>query len=224
MGADSALTRRQIVRAGRMVVIERGYSGMTFQAIAERTGLSRPTLHYYFNTREEVYAGVVMEVREVVVDCVAQALRHDRLLDRLSEFVAAVRRVDARDPSLVPFLISARLEPQRNPELWAISDSPVRAFLNRLVSDAIQRGELDADTDIEGVADLLQVILYGLAFYSGFTDGPAGLSAIVTPLIELFAHGLVTAPQGLEPAGGGARGDAAEDTHHDTPKGVGGRS
>lgn len=224
MGADSALTRRQIVRAGRVVVNERGYSGMTFQAIAERTGLSRPTLHYYFATREEVYEGVVMEVREVIAECVAQSLRYERLLDRLAGFVAAVHRVDGRDPSIVPFLISARLEPQRSPELWAISDSPIRAFLLRLVSDAIHRGELDKDTDVEGVTDMLHVILYGMAFYSGFADGPADLGAISAQLIELFAHGLVPTSRGLDPAGEGARDDAVRDTHRDTPNGVGGQS
>ncbi|WP_193047479.1 TetR/AcrR family transcriptional regulator [Mycolicibacterium baixiangningiae] len=224
VGADSALTRRQIVRAGRMVVIERGYSGMTFQAIAERTGLSRPTLHYYFATREEVYEGVLMEVREVVIDCVTQSMKYEGLLDRLSGFVAAVRRVDGRDPSIVPFLISARLEPQRSPELWALSDSPIRAFLLRLVSDAIRRGELVEDTDVEGVADMLHVILYGMAFYSGFTDGPADLGSIAKQLIELFAHGLVPAPPGLDPAGGGTQDGTTKDTHRDTPKGVGGQS
>ncbi|MGE2713836.1 TetR/AcrR family transcriptional regulator [Mycolicibacterium litorale] len=213
MGADSALTRRQIVRAARVVLIERGYSGMTFQAIAERTGLSRPTLHYYFATREEMYEGIVIEAREIIGDCAAQALRYEKLLDRLSAFIAAVQRLDGRDPSIVPFLISARLEPQRNPELWEISDSPIRAFLHRLVSDSIRLGELEAETDVEGLADLLQVILYGMAFYSGFTDGPANLAVIARQVIELFAHGLVHTPRG-----------EAEDTHHDTPKGVGGRS
>ncbi|KUI21735.1 TetR family transcriptional regulator [Mycobacterium sp. IS-1496] len=218
VGADSAETRKQIVRAGRVVLIERGYSGMTFQAIAERTGLSRPTLHYYFSTREEVYEAIVTEMRDVVVDCVDQSLRHERLLDRLEAFVAAVRRVDGRDPSIVPFLITARLEPQRNPELRAVSDSPVRAFLVRLVSDAIRRGELGEDTDLEGVSDMLHVILYGMAFYAGFTDGPAALGVIAKQLIELFAHGLVPAPPGLSPAGGGG------DTLRDTPDGVGPRS
>jgi hypothetical protein len=136
----------------------------------------------------------------------------------LAAFVAAVRRVDHRDPAVVPFLISARLEPQRNPELQAMSDSPVQAFLVRLVSDAIRRGELDDDTDVEGVSDMLHVILYGMAFYSGFTDGHAELGTIAKQLIELFAHGLVSGSPGLDPAGEG------EDTLRDTPRGVGPRS
>jgi AcrR family transcriptional regulator len=187
---------------------------MTFQAIAERTGLSRPALHYYFATREEVYEAIVVEVRDVVVDSATQSLKHDRLLDRLSAFAAAVQRVDGRDASIVPFLISARLEPQRNPELRAFTDSPVRAFLHRLVSDAIRHGELDADADVQGVADMLQVVLYGMAFYSGFTDGPADLGSLARQLVGMFAHGLVADPSA----------DVAEDTHRDTPKGVGGQS
>lgn len=197
---------------------------MTFQAIAERTGLSRPTLHYYFATREEVYEGIVAEMRELIGDCVALAVQSDKLLDRLSAFVAEVRRLDGRDPSVVPFLISARLEPRRNPELRTMSDSPVRPFLRRLVTDAIRSGELDEDTDVAAVADLLQVILYGMAFYSGFTDGPADLGAIAAQLIELFAHGLVPAATGAVTRADGNGTDAPQDTHHDTPKGVGGRS
>lgn len=214
VGADSAETRRQIVRAGRIVLIERGYSGMTFQAIAERTGLSRPTLHYYFATREQVYEAIVTEIGDIVRESAAQALRHERLLGRLSAFVADMRRVDARDTSIVPFLISARLEPQRNPELQPFSESPVRAFLVRLVDDAVRRGELDEGTDVDGVADLIHVVLYGMAFYAGFTDGPASLGVIADQLFGMFAHGLVPAP----------REDAVGDTHDDTPKGVGGRS
>lgn len=191
MGADSARTRKQIVRAGREVLNERGYSGMTFQAIAKRTDLSRPTLHYYFATREDLYEAIVDETRSVVSFCVGEALQSTSLLGRLSGFIDAVRQADSRDSSMIPFLISARLEWHRNPELQIGGDSPVREFLRRLVTDAIRSGELTEDIDVEAVTDLLQVILYGMAFHSAFTDTGSDLGPITEQLIALFANGLV---------------------------------
>lgn len=198
VGADSARTRKQIIRAAREVVNERGYSGMTFQAIAKRTELSRPTLHYYFATREEVFEALLDEAREIIEHCVGRTLQSDTLLDRLSAFVAAVGEVDQRDPSVMPFLISARLEWGRNPELRSVAASPIQDFLMRLVSDAVRRGELPPDTDCEAVADMLHVILYGMAFYAGYAGGGSELAPIAKQLLELFAHGLVTEDPGRE--------------------------
>ena len=54
MGADSAETRSRILRPARDVINEHGYEAANFQAIASRAGLSRPTMHYYFHTREAI--------------------------------------------------------------------------------------------------------------------------------------------------------------------------
>ena len=190
VGADSALTRKRIVRAAREVLNERGYSGMTFQAIAKFTDLSRPTLHYYFSSREELYEAITEEARSVISHCAGEALRSTTLSGRLSAFVEAFRQVDGRDPSMMPFLVSARLESQRNPELRPLGGaSPIREFLRRLVDDAVRSGELTPDTRADAVTDMLQVVLYGMAFHAAFSGGDLG--AITTQLISLFDRGLV---------------------------------
>jgi AcrR family transcriptional regulator len=192
VGADSTRTRKEIVRAAREVLNERGYPGMTFQAISKRTGLSRPTLHYYFPGREDLYEAIIDEARHVIAHCVGAAVDAPTLLGRLSAFVDAVSQVDTRDRSMMPFLISARLEYHRNPELQTVGNSPIRAFLLRLVEDAVRSGELEPDTEVEAVADMLQVILYGMAFHAAFT-GNGDLGPIAGQLISLFARGLVPA-------------------------------
>jgi hypothetical protein len=112
------------------------------------------------------------------------------LSGRLSAFVDAFRQVDSRDPSMLPFQISARLESQRNPELQPLGgESPIREFLGRLVDDAVRSGELAPDAEVEAVTDMLQVVLYGMAFHAAFSGGELG--SITTQLISLFDHGLV---------------------------------
>jgi AcrR family transcriptional regulator len=184
------------VRAAREVIVERGYPATTLQAIAKHAGLSRPTLHYYFATRYELYEAVVGEARAVVADCVAQALRHDRLLKRLSAYFAALYEADDRDRSIVAFLVTARLESRRNPELRTDSVVVLRAFLTRLIEDAIAGGELPADTDNAAIVEMLHAIVWGIGFYAGFVDRTADMRAITKQLDYLLAHGLLEARPG----------------------------
>ena len=61
-------------------VNERGYHAATFQAIAMAAGLSRPTLHYYFASREEIYGMLVADASGVIADCIGEAKRKDTFL------------------------------------------------------------------------------------------------------------------------------------------------
>lgn len=232
VGADSAKTRQRVIRAGREVLNERGYAAMTFQAISRHTGLSRPTLHYYFPTREDLYEAIADEAREIVAECVAEAMRHDTLLDRFSAFFAAVRGADRRDGSVIAFLISARLESHRNAELHEPEDSPIRVFLTELVTDAVKSGELAPDTDVAAIATVLHVSLWGLGCYASFLTSPADLSTVTKQLFRMFAHGLLaddrdTAPSGVSGAerrSPALRDGAGRTRIADTPRSVGRQS
>lgn len=214
MGADSARTRAAIVHAARDVINERGYSAATFQAIAQRAGLGRPTLHYYFSTREEVYDSVVVETAEVLAKCIATAERADTLPGRLTAFMQAAGRVAAADRSVFVFLVVSVLESERHPGLSSRGNTVVaatRTFLEWAVADAARRGELASEADVEQVVELLVAMLWGMALYSGFVADPADLAAtdlVAKQLDRVFARGLLAAQP--------------HDTHTDTPRSVGG--
>ncbi len=196
VGADSAETRARILRAARDVINERGYYGATFQDIAQRAGLSRPSIHYYFPTREEIYNSLVREASSVLDDCIAEARREDTLLKQLSTFVAAAHRLDFADRSMMRFIVISRLEFHRHaalrngtgPDLAAVGD-----FYASMVGDAIDRGELPDDTDAAAVVNLLLAMFWGVGFYAGFVaDADADdMMAIAKQLRKLFAHGLL---------------------------------
>lgn len=215
VGSDSAATRDHILRASRQVINQRGYQAATFQSIALIAGLSRPTLHYYFASREDIYRALVGEADVVVADCIATALRQDRLIEQLSAFVAAIHEADSRDRSQIAFLITARLESARNPALRAYACSQIRDFLTTAVGDAMLRGELAAGTAAASVVDMLHAILWGVGFYAGFVDDSANVQPITRQLDRLFSHGLLVGAEMTSPT--------ATRTY-DTPSAVGGRS
>jgi AcrR family transcriptional regulator len=192
VGSDSAETRNHILQAARHVIIERGYQAATFQAVALTAGLSRPTLHYYFADREQIFRTLVTEASTLVTDCIAKAQQHVSLLAQLSALIVAINEADRRDRSTAAFLVSARLEAKRNPELQYDGGADLRVFLTKLVTDASARGELRPGTDPAPVVDMVQAMLWGIGVYSGFVEDAADMDLITKQLIKLFAHGLLS--------------------------------
>jgi AcrR family transcriptional regulator len=191
VGSDSAETRSRILRAARQVINERGYQAATFQAIAVAAELSRPTLHYYFASREEIFDALLVDVSGVVSDCIAKAQRHDRLVDQLCALLLALQEVDVRDRSTLAFLVSARLEASRNPGLRYPGGVDVRACLATLVDAAADRGELPVHVSTKTVVDMFDSLLWGLGFYAGFVQDSANMLEITKQLSRVFSHGLL---------------------------------
>jgi AcrR family transcriptional regulator len=214
VNSDSVETRNRILRASRQVINERGYQAATFQAIAVTAGLSRPTLHYYFASREEIYQSLVVEAGAVVAELVDRARRPRTLTAQFAALVEAVREADSRDRSQIAFIVSARLESARNPELRAYANTGLRDCLAALVSAAQARGELSGGVAVATVVDVLYAMLLGVVFYAGFVDDVDDMSPITTQLGHLVSHGL----------GFGGRISATRcDTNDDTPSVVGGQ-
>jgi AcrR family transcriptional regulator len=190
-GSDSAETRNRILRAARQVITERGYHAATFQAIAMAADLSRPTLHYYFDSREQIYGMLVAEAGDVMADCIDAARRKDTLIEQLTELVSGMLDVDGQNRSRLAFLVSARLESTRNPVLQVGTSGAVLNFLESLLGDAKSRGELAADESVTPIADMLHAMLWGVGLHAGFIDSRADLGLITKQLTRLLSHGLL---------------------------------
>lgn len=192
VGSDSVVTRARILDAARRVMNQRGYPAATFKAIAEEADLSRPTLHYYFDSREQIYDALVADASALIDECVAGAARCDTLSESLVALVTAIHGTDFRDSSHVAFLISARLEASRNPELAFDRGDALRAHLASLVSDAVERGELAPGTEVWPVADMLHAVLWGVGMCGGFLDDRTDITRVTSQLAAIFAGGLLT--------------------------------
>jgi AcrR family transcriptional regulator len=176
------------------VINERGYEAATFQAIAQRAGFSRPTMHYYFHTKEQVYESLQCEAYSIVSDCIAQAKRQPTLLKQLATFVAASQRMDFTDGSMMRFIICSRLEMHRNPTLRGSSTPAAGAvgdFYAWMVDDAIRRGEIPAETDRPAVVNMLFAMFWGMGFFAGFVHQPEDVAVIAKQLHRLFVCGLL---------------------------------
>lgn len=180
------------MQAAYEIINERGYAATTFQEIAKRSGLSRPTLNYYFASREDLYGALLQQAHEVVMSCIRIAKQHDGTLDRLHAYIDAVVAVWQRDGSLVGFLVNARLESYRHPDLPAATVAATRGFLGDLVSEAVDRRELPRHTDQASLVELLYAMLWGMGAYCGWQRRPVDVPAIAKQLQVVIGGGLLS--------------------------------
>jgi TetR/AcrR family transcriptional regulator len=56
--ATDSHTRDKIFRAATQVFEEKGYSGARMQEIADRAGINKALLHYYFRSKDQLFMAV----------------------------------------------------------------------------------------------------------------------------------------------------------------------
>ncbi|GAS88982.1 TetR/AcrR family transcriptional regulator [Mycolicibacterium brisbanense] len=192
--AKAAETRERILHAAREVFSELGYDAATFQAIAIRADLTRPAINHYFGSKSVLYREVVEQTNASVIAAgIAKANESSTLLGRLSAFFAAAMDADSSDRSTAAFLVTSVLEAQRHPDLVSDEHDALkssRAFVSWAVNDAVERGELSADTDIPAIVEMLIAVMWGMGFYAGYVGNADELGVIVDKFELLMANKL----------------------------------
>lgn len=173
---------------------ERGYDAATFQEIALRADLTRPAINHYFPSKRVLYRVVMEQTDSLVIAAgIERAQAETTLVGRVSAFIEAAIAADTQNRSTVAFLITSVLESQRHPELSRVENDSMRrahGFLTTAISNAIEQGELSADTDVPALTGALLAVLCGMGFYAGFVGSPEGFDAILVQLRRLLAGAL----------------------------------
>ena len=148
-----------IVAAVLAELDERGYARLAMESVAKRAGTSKSALYRRWPSKQEMVLAVLADISVPMADVVETGdLRRD--MRAAAESMAAWL---AAEPyaKIIPDLIA---EAHRTRELAeAISTSisePRRAHLRSLLTWAIERGDLPADTDLEMAQDLVAALIY----------------------------------------------------------------
>lgn len=124
-----AETRRRIVEAAIAVLAERGFSGFTLQAVADRADVLFGSVTHHYRTRDRLI--------EAMLDAILDGYR-----SRFVTLKSAVRADQSPVRALVTFLIDDAVDPSTAGvflELWAMATHmpAVAKAVNQLYDDAI---------------------------------------------------------------------------------------
>lgn len=153
----------RIVDAARQLFIDRGFVGTSMSDIASRAGINRPTLHYYFRTKERmfdaVFGGIVGTLVPRVKDIVLQP---DRPIgERVASVVDAYYDVFGANPGLPMFIVR---------EMHRDFDGVVRTIMELRLGQYIEsvRQGLQGEMDSGRLRQVPMRYLF-LTFYSMLT-------------------------------------------------------
>ncbi|MGJ3702476.1 TetR/AcrR family transcriptional regulator [Variovorax sp. AFSI2.2] len=164
----SELTRTAIVGAAMDLALTEGLDAITLQAVASRLALSKSGVFSRVGSREALQKAVIEEYgRRFLADVFVPAMQKPKGLARLNDIVdrwiARTRDIEAETGCI--YMAGAFEYDDREGELRDLLLAEItrwRAALRRTVLQAIESGELRADTDAAQVVSELNGLIMGL--------------------------------------------------------------
>lgn len=107
-------TEDKIIEAARDVFVEKGMAGARMQEIADKAGINKSLLHYYFRSKEKLFNAIFSIIVGKVIVVLGKILSEDLSIEeKVSAFVNTYMDVLIRNPFMPNFIFN---ELTRNPD------------------------------------------------------------------------------------------------------------
>ena len=115
MGYAANSTQHKIVSEAIDVFQRKGFTGARMQEIADRAGINKAMLHYYFKTKEDLFSQVFQQALTLFVVNIQQILGSDRtLIEKINQYVDYTVSALSANPSIPSFVLhEINRDPQR---------------------------------------------------------------------------------------------------------------
>jgi AcrR family transcriptional regulator len=141
-----------VLRATCELLVEVGYTRLSYQLIAERAGVSRPTLYRRWPTKAHIVHDAVFPRRQDELVPGTGDFEHD-LRRMINRTLASYARPEAR--VAVPGLLTDLDQPERRHSVIDDLQQSVRAHLAERVGEAVANGTLRPGVDSDLVLDTI---------------------------------------------------------------------
>lgn len=139
-------TEQKIFDAAHEVFVQRGLDGAKMQDIADRAGINKALLHYYFRSKEKLFETIARAILNRNVPVIRGIIESDLVLEtKIERLIAQYIAVVSRNSYLPIFLIS---EMNKHPDRFFGSifpqELPRPEVFVRQVNEAVAEGRIRA--------------------------------------------------------------------------------
>jgi len=111
---EDITTEQKILQAAKEVFTEKGLDGARMQDIADKAGINKALLHYYFRSKEKLFDVIFVEEARKFMPKLMEIMKSDMdLFEKIEKFVAEYIDTLMQNPLLPIFILS---EINRNPK------------------------------------------------------------------------------------------------------------
>ena len=163
--AHATEMRDRILEGAHRAMLNGGYRGTTMPVIAGEAGVSVGLLYRYFDSKEELYLAMCESVTQAQLDELAVQLGaiadpKERLASAVDLFVQSLDE-ERWGAIVVAGWGEADVNPALRDMLRRRCDQ-IRGFVQMFLREAVVRGELDADADIDALSLATAMLLDGV--------------------------------------------------------------
>ena len=146
---DHEARKRVIIAKSIQLFAEQGYTGVTYQKIADSCSIARTTLYKYFHSKRQIFNTAIWEVSYLLIDRFNEVLASkDSALARLERVMAAVFQLLFERHVLLTVILDYVLASQRAGTDKDLSRNirshtiGLRRIIHSLIIEGIRTGEL----------------------------------------------------------------------------------
>ena len=137
-------TEERILEAAHEVFLQKGLDGARMQEIADRAGINKALLHYYFRSKDKLFRQIVGRAVKVMLPRLTHVLNNDLdLFEKIRQIVDTYITFLSLNSYLPIFIIN---EINRNPEHFAEIIVPVEKLvlgkLQQQMEEAVAQGRI----------------------------------------------------------------------------------
>ena len=122
-GDTAARTKQALLKSARQVFAEYGYHGATIAEITRRAEVSTPVLYHHFGSKAGLFTAALEDVSKLLAESWGKTIAGaGDLRSKIGAMLDTAIEIHAADPELARFMLAARIEATRAPELVAVAD------------------------------------------------------------------------------------------------------
>lgn len=137
-------TEQKIFAAAHEVFTQKGMDGAKMQEIADRAGINKALLHYYYRTKERLYESVARAIIGRAIPAIRQIIESELPLEeKIRRFIETYIGIISLNPFIPLFIISEiNKHPDRFFETILPKDLPKPEVFFRQVEEEIAAGRI----------------------------------------------------------------------------------
>ncbi len=135
-------TEQRIVEVATQVFIEKGYEEANMSYIAERVGITRPTLHYYFRTKDKLYEAIYTKILSGFIPAIQDTLLKEKPIPEcIADIVDIYFDMLEHNPGMPLFVVREIQRDASHFYLQAQSNTTIRHYVMSLKAFIIEKME-----------------------------------------------------------------------------------
>lgn len=138
----------KIIEAAKSLFVEKGFAETSMSDIAAKAGINRPSLHYYFRTKDRMFQAVFGEIVQKILPRLHNIIttRELPIAERIGSVVDTYYEVLRNNPAL-PLFAMREIQRDAGYIVKAINESPMQPTFVKLVDslrEEMAEGKLNA--------------------------------------------------------------------------------